>query len=68
MAAYMRTVKSDESLIFKRLKELRSFHRIIMTGVNGTFEPCTDIGGTEGLLTDAVEQQHPRVVQLDELP
>ncbi|KAI0801048.1 hypothetical protein C8Q74DRAFT_1364698 [Fomes fomentarius] len=25
-------LKSDESLIFKRLKELKSFHRIIMTG------------------------------------
>ena len=27
-------VKSDDSLIFKRLKELNSFHRIIMTGVS----------------------------------
>ncbi len=33
-------VKSDESLIFKRLKELNSFHRIIMTGVS---EACLPI-------------------------
>ncbi len=26
-------VKNDESLLFRKLNELKSFHRIIMTGV-----------------------------------
>lgn len=37
-------MKSDESLIFKRLKELNSFHRIIMTGVSRDFlRACSHI-------------------------
>ena len=53
------SVKSDESLIFKKLKDLNTIHRVIMTGVR----PMSyRIDPTLTSTLDTFEQQHQRVV------
>lgn len=59
------SVKSDSSLLFKKLNELNTLHRIIMTGVcnyDGRKSTVTD------QLADSIEQQHQRTVQFNEFP
>lgn len=57
-------VKSDTSLLFRKLKELNILHRIILTGVRAVSSFRQMI---LTILQDSVEQQYSRVVQLDEL-
>jgi hypothetical protein len=59
------TVKSDSSLLFKKLRELNTVHRIILTGVSS----CNHVGiVSSDNLPDAIEQQHPRAIQSHEFP
>ena len=56
-------LKSDSSLIFRKLKELNTVHRIILTGVSTTYHAWNQAD----VRTDTIEQQHPRAIQSHEL-
>lgn len=55
-----RSVKSDNSLIFKRLRELKTLHRIILTGVSPPifFSFITIPSVSFILVSDTPQQQH----------
>lgn len=59
-------VKNDSSLIFKRLNELKSCHRVIMTGVR-VYLFCLQLCLGPMFLKDASEQQHSGAIQPHEL-
>ena len=50
-------VKADSSLLFKRLTALKSYHRVLMTGVRITVSIWRNYPNT--FSQDAIKQQYP---------
>jgi chromodomain-helicase-DNA-binding protein 4 len=59
-------LKNNESLTFKKLNELNSIHRVIMTGVSLPLKFISRIPHGS-LVSDTVEQQYSGTVQPHEL-